>query len=282
MKIFKRLLFCFICSTILLIPILAGCNINLNKNASEPNNDYQLITTLNKYKISNYYGNSVIHTTNSGAVTMILEDNEVGSGFVWDLSNQSLNAFTGYAVKFNNLKFSGFSAVTDYTLSLRLKWQDSTYTYLRYYDTQTKLFGFTISEDSHYLYLDALEYNTYEVMFKFNHSGVKNADNKNLYFDFTGIEKGGTVSFDSLSLYEIKETTSTPPTTPSSTTDNQWGTTEIVTVISLIVFALILLISLIAAICKIVSLKKQLKKINCGYEAIDDKLDIQAERTKEE
>ncbi len=283
MKILKRILLCFICSVVLLLPALAGCNIDLNKNSNTPNNEYKLLTTLNKYKISNYYASgSTIQTTNSGAVTITLNNDEIQAGFIWDLSSQNLNTLTEYAVKFNNLNISGLSATTKYTLSLKLNWQDSSYKYLRYYDTQTKLFGFSFGDDNRYLYLDNLDNDHYEVKFKFNHDGIKNSDNKKLYFDFTGIEENGNISFNSISLYEIKETTSTPSTTPAPTPEKQWGTTQIITVISLVVFALLLLISLIAAICKIVALKKQFKNIKCENEEIHNKPNFQAERTKEE
>lgn len=207
MSIFKKITTCLVLP-LLCMSLFAGCTDNNDTNNPEDNTEpkkYNLIATLDSSSIDNYYASgSTIHITNQGAVTISLEDeNEIETGFIWNLSNYKLKCFTEYVVKFKNLTISGFNAITNYSFSVRLNWQDSSYNYLRYYNTKTHYFGLNIDNNNRHLYLDSFENDEYEIKFKFNHFEVNNSDIKFLYFDFTGIESCGTISFDSVALYEF-------------------------------------------------------------------------------
>ena len=159
-----------------------------------------LLATLDNSVISNYYeASSTIHTADTGAVTFVLNNGHVDAAFRWDLSAYSFKTNTEYLVEFKDLSISGIEP--DLSLFLKLQWQDSSYTFLRYYHTDTNTFTTSVDNDHYGLRLDALTYETYSFSFKFNHSGIATSAHNKLYFDFQGIKAGGILSFDSLSVY---------------------------------------------------------------------------------
>lgn len=185
--------------------VFAGCN-NSTDNSEENENSetYKIITTLNSSKISDYYASgTTIHITNQGAVTLILDSDSNGTGFSWNLSDCNFKATTEYAVKFTDLSISGFSETTPNNAALELYWADSTYQFLRYFNTKTHNFETTTNFPDNYLFLNTYTYDTYEIRFKFHYTDIINTTTKRLFFNFTGIELNGIVSFDSISIYEI-------------------------------------------------------------------------------
>ncbi len=204
MKNLKKILIYVIASLFcIFIYAFTGCNDN-NSDTNQNSETHNLLTTLNSSTISDYYASgTTIHITNQGAVTLILDDDSNGTGFSWNLSDCNFKTSTEYAVKFTDLSISGFSLKTPNNAALELYWADSTYQFLKYFNTKNHNFETTTNFPDNYLFLNTFTYETYEIRFKFNYTNIINATTKRLFFNFTGIELNGIVSFDNLSIYEI-------------------------------------------------------------------------------
>lgn len=174
-----------------------------------PNTEYKLLATLDKNSTVASYGNDTkINFSNTGSITVFSNNNSTNPGFRWSLGEYDFSIYSEYKLVFDNLRISGAdSSVTyegaDSITSLRLNWSDSTYGFSRYYNTDTRYFDTSLNNYKRFLSLDSLSYNSYSVDFKFNHYNIATATSKNLYFDFTGVEAGGSITFDSLSIYYI-------------------------------------------------------------------------------
>lgn len=166
---------------------------------SEGKNEYKFLAALDSSTISNYDSWSSIQAESNGAVTIVLTGGFPSPSFIWNLSNYNFSTCYEYKIVFEGLSISAIDVPRNFTL--RLKWQDSSYQFLRYYHTGTQTFNTYPDNDYLRLQLDSLSYENYSISFKFNHSAVTASQTKRLYFDFDGVEPNGSLSFDKLSIF---------------------------------------------------------------------------------
>ena len=176
---------------------------NSSNTSDNTNTGYRLLATLDKSKISSYNGWTTIKSENTGAVSLTPSAGYTDPAFIWDLSEYSFSMYNEYMIKFENLAISEADAQIQPTL--RLNWQDSSFSFLKYYNTSTQLFSSNLDNKYLRLSLDELTYETYTIKFNFDHYSVTTAPLKKLYFDFDGVKSKGTLSFDQLSIYYIEK-----------------------------------------------------------------------------
>ncbi len=169
-----------------------------DKNSSDSVTEKECLALLDEnHLFDNYAAGATIHITHNGAATFLLKSNSISTGFMWDLEDYQFSTRNKYTVVFKNLSFSGFDPST--LPGVKLDWHDSSYTFLRYYNTETKYFGL-LDNDHRYVFFNSISYETFSIDFRFSHK-ISNAEGENLYFSFWGIEEGGSLSFDNVSIY---------------------------------------------------------------------------------
>lgn len=160
----------------------------------------KLIAILNSSTTENFHASGSTITVTNETISIQLDDNQLGCGFRWNLSEVNLKQNTKYVVKFEDIDVAD---INNSSIQLETTWVDSTYTWPRYYNVKGKCFDIISSgkiSNDYYQFLNSKAYDEYIIEFSFKHN-VDNAQNKKLYFDFHGIKE--QMSIGKISLYEV-------------------------------------------------------------------------------
>lgn len=160
--------------------------------------EYTLLADLNASKLSANSGWTTVQNTANGKFTITNSDYP-SMHFSWNLSEYPISIYNEYLLIFENLALSDND--TPRTPTLMLNWQDSSFNFLKYYNTNEKYFNNNVNNDYYRIDLASLDYDSLSIEFAFYHYNVAGAKNKRMYFEIDGINKNGKLTFDKLSIY---------------------------------------------------------------------------------